>query len=97
VVLIDGQRLDAWGLAAKVVHLPGHTPGSIGILTDDGALVAGDACVNRKTPGPSPFVQSFDDYRGSVEKLRGMAGTAARVYPGHGSPFEGKELEKLAI
>ena len=33
VLLQDGQDLGEFGLAATVVHFPGHSPGSVGVLT----------------------------------------------------------------
>jgi len=35
VILEDQQNLSGYGLEATVLHLPGHTKGSIGILTAD--------------------------------------------------------------
>jgi hydroxyacylglutathione hydrolase len=97
VTLRDGDRLDSWGLAARVVHLPGHTGGSIGILTDQHDLICGDACVNRGSPSPSPYVENMEDYRASVGKLRALASTVRRVYPGHGDAFDGSKLAGLAL
>jgi hydroxyacylglutathione hydrolase len=34
LVLEDGPRLAEYGLAAKVLHTPGHTEGSMAVLTD---------------------------------------------------------------
>ncbi|MEM6331483.1 MAG: MBL fold metallo-hydrolase [Planctomycetota bacterium] len=34
VGLADGQRLDAYGLAAAVVHTPGHCAGSVSVVLD---------------------------------------------------------------
>ena len=34
----DGYDLSAHGLAAQVVHIPGHSSGSIGVLTAAGDL-----------------------------------------------------------
>ena len=52
LILEDGQSLAAWGLDARVIHLPGHTPGSIAFLTAEGDLVAGDVFANRRRPRP---------------------------------------------
>jgi hydroxyacylglutathione hydrolase len=41
-LLEDGRSLSDFGLDATVLHLPGHTRGSIGILTRNGALFRGD-------------------------------------------------------
>jgi glyoxylase-like metal-dependent hydrolase (beta-lactamase superfamily II) len=32
--LTDGQNMNAYGLDAQILHIPGHTKGSIGILTE---------------------------------------------------------------
>ena len=48
--LRDGQSMDAYGLDAKVLHLPGHTKDSLGILTADGAFFAGDNLTNNPKP-----------------------------------------------
>jgi len=42
LVMEDEQELADYGFAAKVLHTPGHTKGSIAILTDDGKLFVGD-------------------------------------------------------
>ena len=34
------------GINAKIIGLPGHTKGSIGVLVDDSELIVGDALVN---------------------------------------------------
>lgn len=42
--LSDGQIFDLGGRTAQVVPLPGHTPGSVGLLLpEDGILLSGDA------------------------------------------------------
>jgi hydroxyacylglutathione hydrolase len=97
VILRDGERLERWGLAARVVHLPGHTGGSIAVLTDGGALIAGDACTNARRPEPSPFIENVEDYRSSLAVMRGLATSVKRVYPGHGSPFDGNLLSTLSL
>ena len=45
--LSDNQIINKYGLDLKIVSLPGHTDGSIGILYKD-YLFAGDALVNRR-------------------------------------------------
>ena len=50
VYLTDGQNLEEYGFKAKVIHIPGHTKGSVGILTDDGDLFAGDTFINKRKP-----------------------------------------------
>ena len=45
--LKDNQIINKYGIYLKIINLPGHTTGSIGILYKD-YLFAGDALVNRK-------------------------------------------------
>ena len=46
ILLRDEQSLKEYGFNAKIIHIPGHTKGSIGILTEEGDLFAGDTLVN---------------------------------------------------
>ena len=45
-VIINGDTdLADWGLEARVIHTPGHTSGSLSVLTPDGDAFVGDLCV----------------------------------------------------
>ena len=83
--LTDGQSLKEFAFDAKVICLPGHTSGSIGILTQSGDLICGDTVVNRGKPIISPSGEDFAELEASVQKLKGL--DAKTVYPGHGQPF----------
>jgi len=97
VLLENGQSLAEYGLAATVYHLPGHTKGSVGIVTDEGDFFAGDLFTNRRRPALSPFVECFDEYRQSIEKVKELAGRIKTVYPGHGSSFTADRLAALSL
>ena len=43
--LEDNQKLNEYGVDARIIHTPGHTKGSISILTDKGDLICGDTYV----------------------------------------------------
>lgn len=81
VAVDDGFRLSRYGFDATVVHLPGHSKGSIGVLTDRGDLYCGDFLYT--TPGLG-FVDNAEDRARSLEKLRGL--DIKTVFPGHGRP-----------
>lgn len=97
LILEDGQSLAAWGLDARVIHLPGHTPGSIAFLTAEGDLVAGDVFANRRRPDVSPFVESFEAYRESLLKAKSIASSIRTVYPGHGKSFPGSAIPGIEV
>ncbi len=82
----DGQDLSEYGLDAVILHLPGHTRGSIGVLTAEGDLFCGDLFSNfRGRPGLHFFIDDLAAANASLERLRGLA--VRIVYPGHGKPF----------
>jgi hydroxyacylglutathione hydrolase len=85
--LEDGQDLSAYGLAARVLHLPGHTPGSIAIQLPDGDLLCGDLFANYKRPALSPFVHDENAYRASLQRIKTQAAGWKTVHPGHGKAF----------
>jgi len=83
--LDDGQSLSEYGLDAKVLYLPGHSRGSIGILTADGDLICGDLLENTDGPGLNSIMDDPATAYVSIEKLKQLS--IRTVYPGHGEPF----------
>ncbi|TRO46325.1 MBL fold metallo-hydrolase [Candidatus Bathyarchaeota archaeon] len=86
VYLEDGMDLSPYGLEATVVHFPGHSRGSIGVLTAWGDLFCGDLLVNNKKPERNTLIDDKAEYDASIERLR--AYRVETVYPGHGAPFK---------
>lgn len=84
--LIDESfDLSNYGLEADIIHLPGHTRGSIGILTKRGDFIAGDIFANNGKPVIAPNAMDFKQLKGSIEKLKTL--DIKTIYPGHGEPF----------
>lgn len=90
IFLKDGQNLKEYGLDGKVIHIPGHTKGSIGVLTGHGDLFAGDTFVNRKNPESATIIENSDELNDSLNKLKKL--DIKMVYPGHGKPFLMKDF-----
>ena len=82
----EKSDLFKYGLNAKVLHLPGHSKGSIGILTSDKNLFCGDLFTNQKNPEPNSLVDNINDLHESIEKVKRL--DLKTVYPGHGKPFQ---------
>jgi glyoxylase-like metal-dependent hydrolase (beta-lactamase superfamily II) len=91
----------------RVVHLPGHAPGQIGLFRErDGVALAADAFlrVDSVTARPTPPVlphRAFNHdealVRASLRKLAALGPSSA--WPGHGDPVRGDvrgALERLA-
>ena len=85
VLLEDGQSLEAWGYDARVISIPGHSKGSIGILSPAGDLFCGDLLVNQGTPELNTIMDDLPTARASLDLLRSLR--IAMIYPGHGEPF----------
>jgi len=90
VFLEDGQRLADYGVDATVLHLPGHTKGSIAVLTDAGDLFCGDLFWNTRRPRLHPYIDDLPAARASVERLRELP--VGTIYPAHGKPFPVDQL-----
>jgi glyoxylase-like metal-dependent hydrolase (beta-lactamase superfamily II) len=92
-LLDDGFDLSPFGLNARVLSLPGHSRGSIGILTNTGEFFCGDLFENVKGPALNSLMDDPQAARESLERLRGLLITT--VYPGHGAPFDwGEAVER---
>jgi glyoxylase-like metal-dependent hydrolase (beta-lactamase superfamily II) len=84
----DGATLDVPG-APRVIHVPGHTPGSAALyMESQRTLIVGDAlatyAVTTGTRGPqiAPFTADANQARASLSRLEGL--DAQLVLPGHG-------------
>jgi len=94
----DGYKLSEYGLDAKVLHIPGHSKGSIGILTSDGDLFCGDLFTNGDKIDQPSLNSIMDDKmvaNESVEKLKSLK--IDTVYPGHGNPFSLDALVHIEV
>ena len=77
--------LSDYGFHATVLSIPGHSKGSIGVLTAAGDLLCGDLFDNTKSPVLNAIMDDLDAAHASVAKLSQL--TIHTVYPGHGKPF----------
>ncbi len=78
----EGDILNLSGLSLRVLHTPGHTPGSVCLLAEDtlfsGDTLFMDSCGRTDFPGGStPAILQ------SLKRLAGLDGDY-RVLPGHG-------------
>ncbi|HEY0386595.1 MAG TPA: MBL fold metallo-hydrolase [Pyrinomonadaceae bacterium] len=90
--LVDEEELEFATGSLRVVHTPGHTPGSCSFLREaDRTVIAGDCVLKRITPNPilSPDpvdptrrFPSLAEYMVSLARLRAFAPTL--VHGGHG-------------
>lgn len=101
-VLVQGAMpLHDYGLDGRVVPTPGHTPGSISVLTGSGDLIAGDLVGtsllgwSARRPANPPF---HDDPLRNLRSLEeALALQPARLYVGHGGPLEPGPVTRWAL
>lgn len=95
LVLEDGDHLQALGLDAALLHLPGHTPGSSALMVDGGDAFVGDLLsTNGKPHLQRYYADNWSQIPHSLARL--VEQHPSWVYPGHGArPLPGAELETL--
>jgi glyoxylase-like metal-dependent hydrolase (beta-lactamase superfamily II) len=93
LLLEDDTDLSAYGLEARTVLLPGHSPGSLGVVTSQGDVLVGDLFVNYVVPSQPIYLSDLEAWQRSYQRVRALA--PRTVYVGHGEPFSGRELESI--
>lgn len=83
IYLKDGDDLNDYGIDAKIIELPGHTKGSIGVKIKDGLFV-GDALMNMFYPTISMLYTDEQEMLASVKHINGLG--VKTIYFGHGKP-----------
>jgi len=96
MILEDGGKIDCGHMGLKIIHTPGHTPGSLSFLIDK-YLIAGDTIF----PGGPGKTRSPADLKLIIESISSKIFVLAddtAIYPGHGdSTVLRKEREEFAI
>jgi len=95
-IILEGDctyYLSEWGINGKIIHTPGHTPGSLSVILDDGnaiimdlassGILLGGIAFNSRMKHP-PFHDDFQQVKQSIEKV--LLEKTDRFYLGHGGP-----------
>jgi glyoxylase-like metal-dependent hydrolase (beta-lactamase superfamily II) len=82
----DGDEIPLGDSRVKIIHTPGHTPGSICLLveTADGPVLMSGDTLFPGGPGRSDKPADLLEMVGSIEKKLLLLDEATAVYPGHG-------------
>jgi glyoxylase-like metal-dependent hydrolase (beta-lactamase superfamily II) len=93
VQLQEGDVVDLGDRAWRVMHLPGHSPGGIGLWDERaGILFSGDVVYDEGMLLDELTGSSIPEYLATMERLRGLP--VERVYAGHGRPFGRAQLHE---
>ncbi len=87
----DAFDLQEFGFRGEVIHMPGHTCGSMVVLMDNGALFAGDTLfgVKGKQHFP-PFAEDLPELVQSWEHISRLP--VKTIYPAHGMHFNSESF-----
>jgi glyoxylase-like metal-dependent hydrolase (beta-lactamase superfamily II) len=101
VPFTDGQTLDLPG-APRIVHVPGHTPGSVAVhvpavdaLFVGDAMTTGHVLTGERGPRPAPFTLEPQRALASLANLDAVQATW--VLPGHGPPWHDGVPEAIRL
>lgn len=89
ILLKEGDSLRDFGIDAKVVELPGHTAGSIGLQVGEDILLVGDALMHMMKAGPTLLYEEYDQMVESVRKIQSMGDM--KIYFGHGEMVQNQK------
>jgi len=96
ILLSDGDTVSFGGIELRVLHTPGHTPGSVCFLTGR-YLISGDTLFPDgpgKTGSPAQLRQIIESITGKIFCLP----DDTQIHPGHGdSTVLKKEKEEFAV
>jgi hydroxyacylglutathione hydrolase len=98
VITEDHFPLESFGIPARVVFTPGHTPGSISVVLDQGDALVGDLAMSgfpslSGRPDLPIIADDLEQVRASWRKL--MDAGVKTFSPAHGKPFPAAVLLKL--
>jgi hydroxyacylglutathione hydrolase len=98
VLITDaGLSLEEYGIPGRIIHTPGHTPGSISVLLETGDAFVGCLTHNappfRLNPNHPIFAEDLNKLWESWKLLIDQG--ANMIYPGHGDPFPVSKIMKV--
>ena len=81
--LEDGQSLDVAGLGIRVLHTPGHSPGSVTFVVGHDQIV-GDLILPGSVGRTDISGASWEELEDSIRKVMPLWEEETRLYTGHG-------------
>jgi hydroxyacylglutathione hydrolase len=92
----DIEDLTSYGGFGQTFLTPGHTPGSICIILDDGTVFAGDALTEKLITHHAQGPMFVDDRARSSASIKAIAKRAKTLYVAHNGKVEPRSLQSLA-
>ncbi|MDR7330100.1 MBL fold metallo-hydrolase [Corynebacterium guangdongense] len=94
LVVHGGELIDlGGGVSVEVIHVPGHSMGSVAYRVNTGEVFVGDAVQVHGAANGFPGYEDPGAYRSSLHRIRGLAPT--RMFMGH--PYRTAEGEPYPV
>jgi glyoxylase-like metal-dependent hydrolase (beta-lactamase superfamily II) len=101
---VEHDQLLPWCRGIRVIHVPGHTPGSVALYSDaERALFVGDAIFSggcHLMPSPPYLAGDPGQANESAKALASLPWAVDHVFPAHGEPVYGigdRNLKRLLM
>lgn len=99
ILIEDELDLNEFGVSGKVIHTPGHTPGSVTVLLSNGEAIVGDmfSCKNtgKGSKATSPiFATDLKELKETLYKLVQLSPRV--IYTSHGVSCSAEAVKELA-
>ncbi|MFZ6026830.1 MAG: MBL fold metallo-hydrolase [Chloroflexota bacterium] len=96
IVIDDALDLADYGLQAQAIFTPGHTPGSLSVITGGGQAIVGDLVggglllgqFQPQRPRYHYWAANPKDVQASLKRV--FSFQPAKIYVGHGGPLDGQ-------
>jgi len=88
IVFTDLLDLKPFGIQGMVVPTPGHTPGSVSVILENGDAIVGDLimpAIPSGRPGLPYWAEDREEAKKSIRKV--LSYQPDRIFLAHGSPF----------
>lgn len=100
ILMSETLDLSKYGVNGKVIETPGHSPGSVSVLLDNGEAVVGDlfgggrlmGFLQPARPRHHPWHFSAEQTRRSIKEV--LKHEPARIHVGHGGPLDGPKAAR---
>ena len=101
ILLNENEEYDLsiYGINGKIIHTPGHTPGSLSVILEDrnaiimdlasSGILLGGIAFNSRMKHP-PFHDNLDQVKNSINHILSL--NTETFYLGHGNPVSRKSL-----
>jgi glyoxylase-like metal-dependent hydrolase (beta-lactamase superfamily II) len=101
-IVLNGNEeydLSIYGINGKIIHTPGHTPGSLSVVLENGeaiimdlassGILLGGIAFNSRMKHP-PFHDNLEQVKNSINNILSLS--TEKFYLGHGNPVSRKSL-----